>query len=315
IEDLIAEEENVISITHSGYIKRVPLITYRKQKRGGKGVTGLNLKEDDFVEHLFISSTHHFIMFFSSFGKVYRLKVHELPEGSRSSKGKAIVNLLPFKTGERVAAIIATKEYGEKDFFIMATRKGMVKKTPMTDYDSSRKDGIAAINLISGDELIGVEKSNGNDEVVMVSKNGQAIRFSETDCRPMARATQGVKGMRLAKNDQVLSMMVSSSVGEDLLILTENGFAKRTPITEYTKQKRGGLGVKTVQLTEKKGKVAGAGIIKDENDIIIITTTGILIRIPAKSVKRTGRATQGVKVIKLDEGALIASYGIVSPES
>ena len=185
IEDLIAEEENVISITHSGYIKRILLTTYRKQKRGGKGVTGLSLKEDDFVEHLFISSTHHYIMFFSNSGKVYRLKVHELPEGSRTSKGKAIVNLLPFRSGERVTAIIATKEYSENEYLIMATKKGIIKKTPIMEYDSSRKDGIAAISLQQGDELIGVEKSNGNDEIVMVSKNGQSIRFSEKDCRPM----------------------------------------------------------------------------------------------------------------------------------
>jgi DNA gyrase subunit A len=315
IEDLIAEEENVISITHSGYIKRVPLDTYRKQKRGGKGVTGLNLKEDDFVEHLFISSTHHYMMFFSNYGKVYRLKVHELPEGSRTAKGKAIVNLLPFRSSERVAAIIATKEYGENDFLIMATKKGMIKKTAMSDYDSSRKDGLAAINLMDEDELISVERSNGNDEVVMVTKNGQAIRFSEKDCRPMGRATQGVKGMKLSKGDQVLAMMVSKDIHGDILILTENGFAKRTAITEYTKQRRGGLGVKTVALTEKKGRVAGSGIIKDEHEIVIITTNGILIRIPAKSVRRTGRTTQGVKVMNVSEGDLVASYSIVFPEN
>jgi DNA gyrase subunit A len=315
IEDLIADEENVISITHSGYIKRVPLVTYRKQKRGGRGVTSLNLKEDDFVEHLFISSTHQYIMFFSNYGKVYRLKVHELPEGSRTAKGKAIVNLLPFRSSERVAAIITLKEYSEKDYLIMATKKGTVKKTAITEYDTSRKDGIAAINLLEGDELIGVQKSNGNDEVVLVSRNGQAIRFSEKDCRPMGRATQGVRGMRLGKGDRVLAMMVSSQVEEDLFILTENGFAKRTPVSDYTKHKRGGLGVKTVQITEKKGKVAGAGIIRDEHDIIIITTNGILIRIPSKSVKRTGRATQGVKAIRLDGGDFVASYSIVSPES
>ncbi|OQA22136.1 MAG: DNA gyrase subunit A [Actinobacteria bacterium ADurb.Bin346] len=315
IEDLIAEEENVISITHSGYIKRVPLVTYRKQKRGGKGVTGLNLKEDDFVEHLFISSTHHYMMFFSNFGKVYRLKVHELPEGSRTAKGKAIVNLLPFRSGERVAAIIATKEYGESDFLIMATKNGMIKKTAMSDYDSSRRDGLAAINLMEKDELISVERSNGNEEVVMVTKNGQAIKFSEKDCRPMGRATQGVRGMKLSKGDQVLAMMVSKDIHGDILILTENGFAKRTAITEYTRQRRGGLGVKTVALTEKKGRVAGSGIIKDEHEIIIITTNGILIRIPASSVRRTGRTTQGVKVMDVSEGDLVASYSIVFPEN
>jgi len=315
IEDLIAEEENIISITHSGYIKRIPLTTYRKQKRGGKGVTGLSLKEDDFVEHLFISSTHHYMMFFSNLGKVYRLKVHELPEGSRTSKGKAIVNLLPFRSGERVAAIIATKEYSENEYLIMATKKGMIKKTPLKEYNSSRRDGIAAISLQQGDELISVEKSNGNDEIVMVSKNGQAIRFSEKDCRFMGRNTRGVKGMRLSKTDQVLTMMVAKEIGGDIFILTENGFAKRTTLSEYKRQRRGGVGVKTVKITEKKGKVAGAGILRDEHDIIIITTNGILIRIPAKSVRRTGRATQGIKVMKVKEGEYVASYGIVSPES
>jgi DNA gyrase subunit A len=314
IEDLIAEEENVISISHSGYIKRVPLTTYRKQRRGGKGVTGLNLKEDDFVKHLFISSTHHYIMFFSNRGKVYRLKVHELPEGSRTSKGKAIVNLLPFRKGERVEAIIATKEYGEKDFLIMATRKGIIKKTAITNYDSSRRDGIIAINLEKDDELISVEKSGGTDEVLMVTRNGQAIRFSESDCRPMGRATRGVRGMRLANNDRVLTMMVSRGVEEDLFILTENGYAKRTPVSAYKRQRRGGLGVKTIVITEKKGKVAGAGIIRDEHDVVIITTNGILIRIPGKSVRRTGRATQGVRMIRLSDKDLVASFALVYPE-
>jgi DNA gyrase subunit A len=314
IEDLIADEENVISITHSGYIKRLPLATYRKQKRGGKGVTGLNLKEDDFVEHLFISSTHHYIMFFSNLGKVYRLKVHELPEGSRISKGKAIVNLLPFKSGERVAAIIATKEYKEDEYLIMATKSGKVKKTPITEYDTSRKDGIAAIGLMQGDELIGVKKSNGKDEIVMVSKKGKAIRFAEKDCRSMGRPAQGVKGMRLAKGDYVLNMMVAREIDGDLFVITENGYAKRTTLSEYGRQKRGGLGVKTINITEKKGGIAGSGILKDEHDVVIITVNGILIRIPAKSIRRTGRATQGVKVMNVSEGDNVASYAIVATE-
>ncbi len=315
IEDLIADEENVISITHSGYIKRVPLTTYRKQKRGGKGVTGLNLKEDDFVEHLFISSTHHYISFFSNLGKVYRLKVHELPEGSRTAKGKAIVNLLPFRSNERVMAIIATKEYGENEYLIMATKKGMIKKTALTEYDTSRKDGIAAINLTVGDELIEVERSNGNDEIIMVSKRGQAIRFSEKDCRPMGRTTQGVKGMKLVKGDQVLTMMVAKEIDGDLFVLTENGYAKRTTLSEYNRQKRGGIGVKTIKMTEKKGRIIAAGILKDEHDVIIITNNGILIRIPAKSINRTGRATQGVKAMNVSKEDNVVSYAIVTSES
>ncbi len=315
IEDLIADEENVISITHSGYIKRLPLATYRKQKRGGKGVTGLNLKEDDFVEHLFISSTHHYIMFFSNLGKVYRLKVHELPEGSRISKGRAIVNLLPFKSGERVTAIIATKEYKEDEYLIMATKRGKIKKTPMTEYDTSRKDGIAAIGLNQGDELIGVKRSNGKDEIIMVSSKGKAIRFAEKDCRSMGRPAQGVNGMRLAKGDHVLNMMVAREIDGDLFVITENGYAKRTALSEYGRQKRGGLGVKTINITEKKGGIAGSGILKDEHDVVIITINGILIRIPAKSIRRTGRATQGVKVMNVSEGDYVASYAIVTSES
>jgi DNA gyrase subunit A len=289
IEDLIPEEENVISISHSGYIKRVPVTTYRKQGRGGRGVTGTNLKEDDFVKHLFIASTHHYIMFFSNLGKVYRLKVHQIPTGSRMSKGKAIVNLLPFRPGETVTAIIAVRDYGDDKYLIMSTKKGIVKKTPIKAYDSSRRDGIIAMTIKEGDELIGVEKSNGSDEVIMVSRNAQAIRFSEKDCRPMGRTSQGVKGMKLARGDEVLSMMVVKELE--------------------------GIGVRTLKITEKKGKVAGAGIIKDEHDVMIISDTGLLIRIPAKSISRIGRSTQGVKVINLEEGAKVASYSIVTSES
>ena len=314
IEDLIPEEENVISISHSGYIKRLPVTTYRKQGRGGRGVTGTNLKDEDFVEHLFIASTHHYMMFFSSFGKVYRVKVHQLPIGSRTSKGKAIVNLLPFVSDEEVAAIIAVKEYDDRHYLIMATKKGLVKKTAIKAYDTSRKDGIIAININEGDELISVEKSNGSDEVIMVSRNGQAIRFSEKDCRPMGRASQGVKGMKLTGDDEVLSMIVAKELDADLFILTENGFGKRTALSEYNRQRRGGQGVRTLKITEKKGKAAGAGILKDEYDLMIISESGVLIRIPAKSISRTGRSTQGVKVINLKEGNKVGSYSIMASE-
>ena len=314
IEDLIPEEENVISISHSGYIKRLPVTTYRKQGRGGRGVTGTNLKDEDFVEHLFIASTHHYMMFFSSFGKVYRVKVHQLPIGSRTSKGKAIVNLLPFVSDEEVAAIIAVKEYDDRHYLIMATKKGLVKKTAIKAYDTSRKDGIIAININEGDELISVEKSNGSDEVIMVSRNGQAIRFSEKDCRPMGRASQGVKGMKLTGDDEVLSMIVAKELDADLFILTENGFGKRTALSEYNRQRRGGQGVRTLKITEKKGKATGAGILKDEYDLMIISESGVLIRIPAKSISRTGRSTQGVKVINLKEGNKVGSYSIMASE-
>lgn len=315
IEDLIPEEENVISISHSGYIKRVPVTTYRKQGRGGRGVTGTNLKEDDFVKHLFIASTHHYIMFFSNLGKVYRLKVHQIPTGSRMSKGKAIVNLLPFVPGEMVAAIIAVKDYGDDQYLVMATKKGIIKKTSIEVYDTSRRDGIIAITIKKGDELIGVEKSNGNNDIIMVSRNGKAIRFSEEDCRPIGRTSQGVKGMKLSKGDEVLSMMVARELDGDLFVLTENGYGKRTQLSEYKKQNRGGLGVRTLKITEKKGKVAGAGILKDEHDVMIISDRGVLIRIPARSISRIGRSTQGIKAINLKEGAKVASYSIVVSES
>ncbi len=315
IEDLIPEEENVIAVTHSGYIKRVPVTTYRKQRRGGRGVSGMNLKVDDFVEHLFISSTHHYIMFFSNKGKVYRLKVHELPTGSRSSKGKAIVNILPFSSGEKVTAIIAVKDYNEDDYLVMATKMGLVKKTPITSYDTSRKDGIIAIKIRKDDELIKVEKSSGNDDIVLVSKKGKAIRFSEQDCRPIGRTSSGVKGMSLSKNDQVLTMMVIKDLDADLFVLTENGYGKRTSLSRYKRQSRGGMGVVTIKMNEKKGKLAGAGIVKEGHDIMVIATNGVLIRMQAKSISSTGRSTQGVKIMNLEQGSKVASFGIIASEN
>ncbi len=314
IEDLIAEEENVISITHSGYIKRLPVTTYRKQNRGGRGVTGMNLKEEDFVEHLFISSTHNFIMFFSNFGKVYKLKVHEIPEGSKISKGKAIVNILPFRQGESVRAVIAVKEFSKDEYIIMATKKGYVKKTSLYEYRSSRKDGIAAIILREKDELIGVERTSGKDDIILITKNGQGIRFSEKDCRPMGRTTQGVIGMKLEKRDEVLSMVVARDLSSDLFILTDNGFGKRTVVTEFTRIRRGGKGVRAIIVTEKKGKIAGAGILREDYDVIIMSQNGIVIRTPAKSISRFGRASQGVKIMNLEQGDKVASTAFTAPE-
>jgi len=314
IEDLIAEEENVISITHSGYIKRLPVTTYRKQNRGGRGVTGMNLKEEDFVEHLFISSTHNFIMFFSNFGKVYKLKVHEIPEGSKISKGKAIVNILPFRQGESVRAVIAVKEFSKDEYIIMATKKGYVKKTSLYEYRSSRKDGIAAIILREKDELIGVERTSGKDDIILITKNGQGIRFSEKDCRPMGRTTQGVIGMKLEKRDEVLSMVVARDLNSDLFILTDNGFGKRTVVTEFTRIRRGGKGVRAIIVTEKKGKIAGAGILREDYDVIIMSQNGIVIRTPAKSISRFGRASQGVKIMNLEQGDKVASTAFTAPE-
>ena len=315
IEDLIAEEENVISITHSGYIKRLPVITYRKQNRGGRGVTGMNLKEEDFVKHLFISSTHNYIMFFSNYGKVYRLKVYEIPEGSKISKGKAIVNILPFKPNEKVMAVIAVKEYGEEDYLIMATKKGYVKKTSIKAYDTSRKEGIAAITLKEKDELIEVEKTSGKDDVILITKNGQGIRFNETDCRHMGRTAQGVIGMRLGKGDEVLAMAVVRDLNSDLFILTDNGYGKRTPVSDFSRIHRGGKGVRAIIITEKKGKIAGAGILREDYDVMIMSTNGIMIRVNASSISKYGRASQGVKVMNLEEGANVASTAFAAPEN
>ncbi|MHB1377184.1 MAG: DNA gyrase subunit A [Candidatus Humimicrobiaceae bacterium] len=314
IEDLIAEEENVISITHSGYIKRLPVTTYRKQNRGGRGVTGMNLKEEDFVKHLFISSTHNYIMFFSNYGKVYRLKVYEIPEGSKISKGKAIVNILPFKPNEKVMAVIAVKEYGEDDYLIMATKKGYIKKTSIQAYDTSRKEGIAAITLKEKDELIGVEKTSGKDDVMLITKNGQGIRFNETDCRHMGRTAQGVIGMRLGKGDEVLAMAVVRDLNSDLFILTDNGYGKRTPVSDFSRFHRGGKGVRAIIITEKKGKIAGAGILREDYDVMIMSTNGIMIRVNANSISKYGRASQGVKVMNLEEGANVASTAFAAPE-
>jgi len=314
IEDLIAEEENVISITHSGYIKRLPVTTYRKQNRGGRGVTGMNLKEEDFVKHLFISSTHNYIMFFSNYGKVYRLKVYEIPEGSKLSKGKAIVNILPFKPNEKVMAVIAVKEYGEDDYLIMATKKGYIKKTSIREYDTSRKEGIAAITLKEKDELIEVEKTSGKDDIMLITKNGQGIRFNETDCRHMGRTAQGVIGMRLVKGDEVLAMAVVRDLNSDLFILTDNGYGKRTPVSDFSRFHRGGKGVRAIIITEKKGRIAGAGILREDYDVMIMSTNGIMIRVNATSISKYGRASQGVKVMNLEEGTFVASTAFAAPE-
>jgi DNA gyrase subunit A len=314
IEDLIAEEENVISITHTGYIKRLPVTTYRKQNRGGRGVTGMNLKEEDFVKHLFISSTHNYIMFFSNYGKVYRLKVYEIPEGSKISKGKAIVNILPFKPNEKVMAVIAVKEYGEDDYLVMATKKGYIKKTSIKAYDTSRKEGIAAITLKEKDELIGVEKTSGKDDVMLITKNGQGIRFSEADCRHMGRTAQGVIGMRLEKGDEVLSMAVVRDLNSDLFILTDNGYGKRTPVSDFSRIHRGGKGVRAIIITEKKGRIAGAGILREDYDVMIMSTNGIMIRVNASSISKYGRASQGLKIMNLEEGANVASTAFAAPE-
>jgi len=299
LEDLIAEEDMVIAITRSNYIKRLPVTTYREQRRGGQGVMGMDLKEDDYIEHLFVASTHDYVLFFTNVGKVYRLKVHELPLGSRQSKGRAIQNLLPFRQGEQVRAVVQTRDFEESKYLVFATKNGIVKKTELQAYNTPlRADGIIAIKMREDDELVAVRHSSGAGDVLMVSRKGQAIRFSENDARPMGRDTGGVKGMSLRKGDEVISADVIGVNEGDVLVVTENGYGKRTRLSDYPRKGRGGLGVKTVQLTEAKGQLAGARIVRDGYQVMLISTGGTMIRMPVDDIKRSGRSTQGVIVMR-----------------
>lgn len=309
IEDLIAEEEMVITITHSGYAKRVPVTTFRKQKRGGRGVTGMDLKEGDFVEHLFITTTHHFILFFSNKGKVYRLKVYELPTGSRISKGKAMVNLLPLEPKEKIVEVIATRDFDGR-FLVTGTRNGLVKKTPFKRYDSARRDGIIALRLNPGDEMIRARLTDGDQELLLVSEKGHAIKFHERDCRAMGRVAAGVKGINLAKGDRVLTMEVLGD-GTDVFVITSNGFGKRTSSGQYPLHRRGGKGVQTIKLTEVKGTLAGARVVRDNQELLVVSQEGIIIRVPVNGIPRTGRATQGVKVMKVQPNDSVGAVALV----
>src|SRR3954467_11926480 len=311
LEDLIAEEDMVIAITRSGYIKRLPVTAYREQRRGGIGVMGMDLKEDDYIEHLFVASTHDYILFFTSVGKVYRLKVHELPLGSRQSKGRAIVNLLPFRQGEQVRAVIQTRKFEEAEYLVFATKNGVVKKTKLGEYNTPLKaDGIIAIKMREGDELVGVRHVSEGDDVLLVSRKGQAIRFSEADARAMGRATEGVRGMTLRGDDEVIAAEIARD-DSDLLVVTDNGFGKRTRVSEYPRKGRGGMGVKTVQLTEARGQLAGARIVRDGYQVMLISTGGTMIKIPVEDVKRLGRSTQGVIVVRLRSGEIVSSLAPV----
>jgi DNA gyrase subunit A len=311
IEDLIAEEDMVIAITRSNYIKRLPVTTYREQRRGGIGVMGMELKDEDYIEHLFVASTHDYVLFFTNVGKVYRLKVHELPLGSRQSKGRAIQNLLPFRADEQVRAVIQTRDFGEAEYLVFGTKNGVVKKTKLEAYNTPLKaDGIIAIKMRDGDELVGVRHASGKDDVLMVSRRGQAIRFHETDVRPMGRDASGVQGMRLRTGDEVISINIAEP-GADLMVVTENGYGKRTRTEDYPVKGRGGMGVKTVQLTDAKGHLAGARVVRDGYQVMLISTGGTVIRIPVDDVKRLGRSTQGVIVMRLREGEIVSALAPV----
>jgi DNA gyrase subunit A len=311
VEDLIAEEDMVVTITQAGYVKRLPVATFRQQKRGGKGVAGTNLRENDFVEHLFISSTHDYVLFFSTAGKVYRLKVHELPVGSRHARGTAIVNLLPFAQDERIAAVINTREFSPDDYLLFATKHGMSKKTAMDAYDRSRRDGLIAINLRDDDELISVRRVRDGERVVMVSTAGKAIVWDEADARPMGRDTMGVKGMSLKAGESVLGMEIAP-LDSELFVVTERGYGKRTPMSDYPIQRRGGMGVKTIQVTAKKGVLAGMKIVQPTHELMLISEEGVIIRVRAEDVSRLGRSTQGVKVMNVPQADRVCGIARVS---
>jgi DNA gyrase subunit A len=311
LEDLIAEEDMVIAITRSGYVKRLPVTTYREQRRGGIGVMGMDMKDEDYIEHLVVASTHDYLLFFTSVGKIYRLKVHELPLGSRQSKGRALVNLLPLAQGESVRTLIATRNFEEAEYLLLATKNGVVKKTRFAEYNTPLKaDGIIAIKLRDNDELVAVIHSSGKDDILLVSRKGQAIRFPEKAVRPMGRVTSGVSGMRMRKGDEVIAASLAKDEA-DLLVVTVNGYGKRTPIHQYPSKGRGGLGVKTVQLTEARGQLAGALVVRDGYQVMLISTGGTVIRMPVEEVKRLGRSTQGVIVMRLRKDERVSTLAPV----
>src|SRR5262245_9865031 len=311
LEDLIAEEDMVIAITHSGYVKRLPVTTYREQRRGGKGVMGMDLKDEDYIEHLFVASTHDYILFFTTRGKVYRLKVHELPLGTRQSKGRAIVNLLPFRQDEQVRAVIRTRDFSEAKYLVLATKNGIVKKTEFEQYNTPLKsEGIIAVNLREGDELVDAFLTQGEDDILLVSRKGQAIRFPNDAARAMGRATGGVIGMKLRAGDEVIAAMIAQE-DADLLVVTENGYGKRTRTSEYPRKGRGGLGVQTVKLTEARGQLAGAQLVREGYQVMLISTGGQVIRMPTDGIRRAGRATQGVIVMRLKRGERVSSLAPV----
>ena len=312
IEDLIADQQMVISITNSGYIKSLPLSTYRQQRRGGVGVTGMEMKEDDYIEHLFVSSTHDYLLFFTNRGKVYRLKVYELPEASRTARGRALVNLLPLRDGERVQSVLATRDFAEGKYLVFATRNGTIKKTEFGAYNTPIKaDGIIAIKILEDDELIAVRRTSGHDDIIMVSRSGQAARFNEEQVRAMGRDTTGVRGMNVSqKGNAVLAMDVARD-DQELLVVTENGYGKRTPIPDYPVKGRGTMGVKTITLTENKGQLAGALVVREHQELVFISQNGMVQRTSVRGINRYGRASQGVTVMNIRDDDQVSAVALV----
>ena len=310
MEDMIPRENTVITMTKKGYIKRMTVDNFRSQYRGGKGIKGMQTLEDDFIEELLMTTTHHYLMFFTNMGKVYRLKAYEIPEAGRTARGTAIVNLLLLQSGEKITSVIPIREFKEGKYLMMATRKGLVKKTPITDYANVRKTGLGAIALREDDELIGVKITDNRKDIILVTKYGQCIRFKETDVRSTGRISMGVRGMNLVDRDEVVAMQLSSQ-GDYLLVVSENGMGKRTSISEFTVQNRGGKGVKCYKITEKTGNVVGAKAVNEENEIMLINTEGIIIRMECGGISVNGRIASGVKLIDLKQGVTVASIAKV----
>jgi len=312
VEDLIADQQMVISITRSGYVKSLPLATYRQQKRGGMGVMGMDMKEDDYIEHLFVSSTHDYLLFFTNRGKVYRQKVYELPEASRTAKGRALVNLLPLREGERVQAVLATRDFNEGEYLVFATRRGQIKKTEFQAYNTPIKaDGIIAISIRDDDELVAVRRTSGDDDIIMVSRSGQAARFNESQVRSMGRDTAGVRGMNVERDDNCVLAMDVVRPDTELLVVTDGGYGKRTPIEDYPVKGRGTMGVKTISLTEKKGGLAGALIVRGHHELVFISQNGMVQRTGVRGISKQGRPAQGVRVMNLRDDDRVSAVALV----
>lgn len=310
MEDLIPREDVVITMTKLGYIKRMSNDTFKAQNRGGKGIKGMQTIEEDYVEELFMSNTHHYIMFFTNTGRVYRLKGYEIPESSRTSRGTAIINLLQLMPGEKITAVIPIEEYLEDYYLVMSTKNGLIKKTPLREYANVRKVGLAAITLREDDELIEVKFTDGKQEIILATKYGQCIRFREKDVRATGRTSMGVRGINLADRDEVIGMQLVTQ-GTDLLIVSEKGMGKRTDIGEFSAQNRGGKGVKCYKITEKTGNVVGIKAVDEDDEVMIINTEGIIIRMLCSGISVLGRITSGVKLINLKEGNVVASIAKV----
>ena len=306
VEDLIAEEDMVVTCTHAGYVKRLPVATYRAQKRGGKGIQGMSLKDNDFVEDLFVASTHDYVLFFTNKGKVYRVKVHELPLTSRQARGSALVNVLQLSEGEHPMAVITARDFPEDEYLVFATKNGMVKKTAMSAYDNSRKDGLIAINLKRGDELVNVSRVKKGEKIILCSSDGKAILFDESEVRPTGRDTSGVRGITLKNDARMLGMEISNGKG-DLLVVTEKGYGKRTPVAEYPEHKRGGQGVLTIAMTSRKGNLVACRVVGPQHELMIVSEAGVVIRVKSTDISRLGRSTQGVKIMNMAESDRVSA--------